>query len=68
MKSLKKEKVTVGWVPSHFGIHDNNKADMAAKSTLQFEVASFTIPYTELKCLINVFLQILFNYFLTSVI
>ena len=45
----KGKKVKFCWVPSHIGIHGNNKADMAAKSALQFEVAKFKIPYTDLN-------------------
>ena len=37
----KGKKVKFCWVPSHIGIHGNNKADMAAKSALQFEVAKY---------------------------
>ena len=49
----KGKRVKFCWVPSHIGIHSNNKAGTAAKSSLQFEVAKFKIPYTDFKCFIK---------------
>ena len=55
---VQKGKKVKFWVPSHIGIHGNNKADMAAKSALQFEVTKFKIMSRQcmiyLQCVIYI--------------
>ena len=46
-----------------FKLSGNNKADMAAKSALQFEVAKLKIPYTDYKCFIKFYAKSLWQIF-----
>ena len=41
------------WVPSHTGIKGNEKADLAAKSSLDLPRAKVGVPYTDFKYLIG---------------
>ena len=41
------------WLPSHVGITGNEKADKAAKSALNKPILRISIPYTDLKPIIN---------------
>ena len=59
----KGKRVQFCWVPSHIGIHGNNKADMAAKSALQFEVTTFKFPYTDLKSFVKFYTNSLWQIF-----
>jgi hypothetical protein len=45
------------WIPSHIGISGNTKADKATKDSLNYDIALFRIPYTDLKYLIRVYVN-----------
>ena len=44
------------WLPSHTGIKGNEKADIAAKSTLLLPPSNFKLLYTDFKPIINKYL------------
>ena len=41
------------WIPSHIGIHGNEKLDKSAKESLNLEVTDFKIPFNNFKPFIN---------------
>ena len=41
------------WIPSHIGIHGNEKVDKSAKESLDLEVTDFKIPFNNFKPFIN---------------
>ena len=51
--------VNFSLIPSHIGIHGNNKADKAAKSALDFEILKLKIPSTDLKHFIKLYIYLL---------
>ena len=59
---VQKGKKVKFWVPSHIGIHGNNKADMAAKSALQFKVAKYKYSlFIHIQNVLSDFIQIVFE-------
>ena len=51
------------WILSHIGINENNEADKAAKSALEFEIVKFNIPSTDLIHFINIYINSLWQIF-----
>ena len=51
--NIAKKDIVFCWVPSHTGIKGNEKADLAAESTLDLSRAKVGVPYTDLKYLIG---------------
>lgn len=50
--------VELCWVPSHIGIGGNEKADVAAKSAINYAIDNNTkIPYTDLKPHVNKYIR-----------
>ena len=52
----KNNSIILTCLPSHIGIQGNKRADRAAKKALQTCIYNTTIPYTNLKPLINKFI------------
>ena len=50
-------EVVFCWIPSHIGIHGNERADRAAKDALSKEVSPLKLPSSDFKPLINTSLQ-----------
>ena len=55
--NIAKKYIVFCWVPSHTGIKGNEKADSAAKSTLDLPRAKVGVPYTDLKYLISQYIS-----------
>ena len=53
--SSHKEKIMC-WIPSHIGLSGNERVDSAAKLALDLSPDNTSIPYTDLKPQINLFL------------
>ena len=47
------KEVVFCWIPSHCGIHGNEKADRAAKAALTLDESAMKLPYTDFKPLIH---------------
>ena len=47
LKYCQKKDIVFSWVPSHTGIKGNEKADLAAKSALDFPRAKVGVPCTD---------------------
>ena len=52
----KNNSIILTIVPSHFGIHRNEKADKAAKKALLADISNTKIPYSDLKTIIKKFI------------
>ena len=49
--TLLKMVVNFCLTPSQIGTHGDNKAGMAAKSAIKFQIAKFKISHTDFKCI-----------------
>ena len=45
--------IEFSWIPSHIGIHGNEKEDMATKESLILDITNSMVPKTDLKPSIN---------------
>ena len=57
LHSTSNKEIVFGWIPSYIGVRRNHRADVAAKSALDFTPDKYKIPYTDLKSKINNFLH-----------
>ena len=52
----KNNSIILTWIPSHIGIHGNERADKTEKKALLADISNTKIPFIDLKAIINKFI------------